>query len=140
MPVRSQLGLVGRVLQAGPGNSRVLLVTDTDLVPVRRAEDDVAAYARGAVTGTLVVRLISLGVNPLRKGDVLVTSGAGGLYRTGIRVCGRHGTDRGWRARARVISDPAATDYVMVEPISVEAGPVALPEPAAPGEPEGEKQ
>jgi rod shape-determining protein MreC len=130
MPVRSQLGLVGRVLHAGAGNSRVLLLTDTQsLVPVRRAKDDVAAYAQGRGDGTLVVRLISLGINPLRKGDVLVTSGAGGLYRTGIPVAVVTALTADG-ARARLLSDPAATDYVIVEPVSAVSAAVASPVPA----------
>jgi rod shape-determining protein MreC len=139
MPVRSELGLVGRVLQAGGGNARVLLVTDTQsLVPVRRAKDDVAAFAQGRGDGTLVVRLISLGINPLRKGDVLVTSGAGGLYRTGIPVAVVTSLTADG-ARARVLSDPAATDYVIVEPVSASPAPApaATPSPAASRAPEG---
>ncbi len=125
MPVRSILGIVGRVLQTGPGSARVLLVTDTQsLVPVRRAQDDVAAFAQGRGDGTLQVRLIDLGVNPLKKGDILVTSGAGGLYRTGIPVAVvTELTPDG--AQARVLSDPAATDYAIVEPISI--GPETEP-------------
>jgi rod shape-determining protein MreC len=132
MPVRSHLGLVGRILETGPASSRVLLLTDTQsLVPVRRAQDDVAAFAQGRGDGTLVVRLISLGVNPLRKGDVLVTSGAGGLYRTGIPVAVVTAlTPDG--ALARVLSDPAATDYVMVEPISAQPAAAPANGPAAP--------
>ena len=135
MPVRSNLGLVGRVLQAGSGSSRVLLVTDTQsLVPVRRAKDDVAAFAQGRGDGTLEVRLISLGINPLKKGDVLVTSGAGGLYRTGIPVAVVESLTADG-AKARVLSDPAATDYVIVEPVSSRAAAV----PRAQTEPVGEE-
>jgi len=131
MPVRSHLGLVGRVLQAGAGSARVLLLTDTQsLVPVRRAKDDVAAFAQGRGDGTLVVRLISLGVNPLKTGDVLVTSGAGGLFRAGIPVAVvTKLTADG--ARARVLSDPAATDYVIVEPASAVPAPIASSPPVA---------
>lgn len=133
MPVRSELGLVGRVLEAGSGTARVLLVTDTQsLVPVRRAQDGVAAFAQGRGDGTLVVRLIALGINPLRKGDVLVTSGAGGLYRTGIPVAVVTGLTADG-AQARVLSDPAATDYVMVEPISVPEARTASASLAAAG-------
>lgn len=132
MPVRSILGLVGRVLEAGPRSARILLVTDTQsLVPVRRARDDVAAFAQGRGDGSLRVRLIDLGINPLKKGDVLVTSGAGGLFRTGIPVAVVTSlTSDG--AQARVLSDPAATDYVLVEPVSSVAPPVApaKPEPS----------
>jgi len=47
---------------------------------------------------------------------VFVTSGAGGLYRPGIAVAiVTRLTDDG--AVARIISNPAATDFVAVEPL-----------------------
>jgi rod shape-determining protein MreC len=117
MPVRSPLGLIGRVLEVGPGVSRVLLVTDTQsVVPVRRARDGLAAFAQGHGDGTLRLRLINLGINRLRKGDVFVTSGTGGLYRPGtpVAMITALTTDGGV---ARVLSDPAATDFVIIDPI-----------------------
>jgi rod shape-determining protein MreC len=117
MPVRSPLGLVGRVLETGRYSSRVLLVTDTEsVVPVRRARDGVAAFATGRGDGTLQLRLINLGVNPLKPGDTFVTSGSGGLYRPGtpIAVVQKLLTDG---AIARVLTDPAATEFVAVEQV-----------------------
>ena len=62
-------------------SSRVLLLTDSEsVVPVRRAKDDVVAFAEGRADGSLRLRLINLGVNPIKVGDVFVTSGSGGLY------------------------------------------------------------
>lgn len=115
MPVRSPLGLIGRVLETGSSTSRVLLITDTEsVVPVRRARDGVPAFATGRGDGTLQLRLINLGINPLKKGDTFVTSGSGGLYRPGtaIAVVSAVTSDG---AIARVLSDPAGTDYVAVE-------------------------
>ena len=115
MPVRSPLGLVGRVLETGRHSSRVLLVTDSEsVVPVRRARDGVAAFATGRGDGTLQLRLINLGVNPLKPGDTFVTSGSGGLYRPGtaIAVVQKLLPDG---AIARVLSDPSATEFVAVE-------------------------
>ncbi len=115
MPVRSPMGLVGRVLEVGASSSRVLLITDSEsVVPVRRSTDGVPAFAQGASDGTLRIRLINLGINPLKKGDVLVTSGSGGLYRPGtpmaiVTELLRDG------AIARVLSNPSDTDYAMVE-------------------------
>lgn len=117
MPVRSNMGLIGRVLEAGNSSSRVLLVTDTEsLVPVRRAKDGLPAFANGRGDGTVQIRLINLGINPIRKGDVFVTSGSGGLYRPGtaMAVAEKLLPDG---AIARVLSDPAATEYVIVEPV-----------------------
>ncbi|MDG2005560.1 MAG: rod shape-determining protein MreC [Novosphingobium sp.] len=126
MPVRSVRGLVGRVLQAGTSSAKVLLVTDTEsLVPVRRAKDGIAAFAQGRGDGTVQVRLINLGVNPIKQGDVFVTSGSGGLYRPGtaIAIAERIISDG---AIAAVLSDPAATEYVIVEPVwAPEANPAS---------------
>lgn len=130
MPVRSPLGLVGRVLEVGDSTSRVLLITDTEsMVPVRRASDGVAAFATGRTDGTLQLRLNDLGINPLKRGDVVVTSGSGGLYRPGtaVAVVDRLLPDGGI---ARVLSDPGATEYVVVEQIWSQ---IAMP--AVPGTP-----
>ena len=117
MPVTSPMGLVGRVLEVGQNSSRVLLLTDSEsIVPVRRAADDVVAFAEGRADGSLRLRLINLGINPIEVGDVFVTSGAGGLFRPGVAVAMvTQLTDDG--AIARLLSNPAATDVVVVEPI-----------------------
>lgn len=117
MPVTSPMGLVGRVLETGARSSRVLLLTDSEsMVPVRRATDDVVAFAEGRADGSLRIRLINLGINPLTVGDVFVTSGAGGMFRPGVAVgVATELTDDG--AIAQLVSNPAATDVVIVEPI-----------------------
>lgn len=117
MPVRSPRGVVGRILEVGSDSARVLLLTDSESVlPVRRASDDVVAFAEGRGDGLLRIKLINLGINPLEEGDVFVTSGAGGYYPPGIAVAiVTEITDDG--GLARIVSDPAATDFVSVEPI-----------------------
>jgi rod shape-determining protein MreC len=115
MPVRSPLGLIGRVLEVGPSTARVLLITDSEsVVPVRRAKDGVAAYAQGTGDGRLRLRLINLGINPIRKGDAFVTSGSGGLYPPGtpVAIVTRVTNDGGIALPA---SDPANSDLVLVE-------------------------
>lgn len=117
MPVRSPRGVVGRVLEVADDSARVLLLTDVESVlPVRRSRDEVVAFAEGRGDGRVRIRLINLGLNPLKKGDVFVTSGAGGYYRPGtaVAVLDEVTSDGGV---ARIIADPAATDYVAVEPI-----------------------
>lgn len=117
MAVRSPLGLVGRVLEVGSSTSRVLLVTDTEsIVPVRRADDGLAGFAQGRADGTVQVKLLNLGINPLKLGDTFVTSGSGGLYRPGIAI-GVVQTVLRDGAIVRLIGNPAATDYVAVEPV-----------------------
>ncbi|RVQ69192.1 rod shape-determining protein MreC [Croceicoccus ponticola] len=116
-PIRSATGLVGRVLEVGNRTARVLLITDGEsVVPVRRVKGDIAGFAQGQADGTLIIRLIDLGINPLRKGDVLVTSGSGGLYRPNVPVAIVANITRDG-AVARIVSDPAASEFVVVEPI-----------------------
>ncbi len=117
MPVRSPRGVLGRVLEVGATSSRVMLLTDSQSVlPVRRAQDDVVAFAEGRGDRLLRIRLINLGINPLKPGDVFVTSGAGGYYRPGTAVAIVSSlTNDG--ALAQIISDPAATDFVAVDPV-----------------------
>jgi len=135
VPVRGPMGLIGRVLEAGGSSARVLLVTDAaSMVPVRRTEDDVVAFAEGRADGSLHIRLINLGLNPLKKGDVFVTSGAGGLYRPGIAVAivDTITTDG---AIARPLSNPATAVYVAVEPVwAPEASQVIAGQPLEAGE------
>lgn len=115
MPVRSARGLVGRVLEVGPNTARVLLVTDSEnLVPVRRAQDGVAAFTTGRTDGRLVIKLINMGVNPLKRGDVFVTSGSGGLYRPNVPVAVVETLTRDG-AIGRIVQDPSAAEFVVVD-------------------------
>ena len=128
MPIHSERGVIGRVLETSRNSSRVLLLTDTESVlPVRRASDQTVAFAEGRGDGLLRIRLINLGLNPLEVGDVFVTSGAGGYYRPGVAVAvlSELTPDGGI---ARLIAEPSATNYVVVEriyePRAVEASGV----------------
>jgi len=117
MPVRTATGLVGRVLEVGAISSRVMLLTDTgSVVPARRATDGIAAFVEGRGDGTVQLRLINLGINPIKPGDVFVTSGAGGLYRPGMAIAVAVRLTRDG-AIAHVLSDPGGSDYVAVERI-----------------------
>jgi len=136
MPVVSERGVIGRVLEAGRNSARVLLLTDSESVlPVRRAKDDVIAFAEGRGDGLLRVRLINLGINPLEVGDLIVTSGAGGYYRPGVAVglITKITPDGGM---ARLLAEPSATNYVAVEPIYQPDAVAALRNPREPLEPE----
>lgn len=139
MPVRSPLGLVGRVIEAGRDSARVLLLTDSEsMVPVRRASDNVVAFAEGRADGTLRIRLINLGINPLKPGDVFVTSGSGGVFQPGIAVAVVSTITRDG-AIGRVLSDPLATDLVIAEPVWHPDAQAALARPLAPPVPKPAK-
>jgi rod shape-determining protein MreC len=116
-PVRGPDGLIGRVIETGRWASRVLLVTDgANNVPVRLVRDGTPAIAVGHGDGTIELRTLEVGQNPFRRGDILVTSGTGGLYPPGIPVAlvvkaSRDGTV------ARPVADPGEIDFAMVLPI-----------------------
>lgn len=81
MPVRTADGLVGRVIEAGAIASRVLLVTDrANIVPARILRGGTPVISTGRGDGTVDIRPLEVGRNPFRRGDIIVTSGTGGLY------------------------------------------------------------
>lgn len=117
MSVVSPRGVVGRILETGSNSSRVLLLLDSESVlPVRRSNDSLVAFAEGRGDSFLRIKLVNLGINPLRTGDMFVTSGAGGYYQPGkaVAILTEKTSDGGL---ARIVSDPAATDFVAVMPI-----------------------
>ena len=135
MAVRSPLGLIGRVIETGRTSARLLLITDPDSsIPARRASDGIQAYANGLGNGTVLIRLSTTGLNPLKPGDAIVTSGSGGIYRPGAAIAVVVSlTPDG--AIARPLSDPGQTEFVAVEPLfdeAVTAAVAALPARAAP--------
>jgi len=147
MSVRSPDGLVGRVLETGRWASRVLLITDAaSNVPVRLVRDGTPALAVGRGDGTIELRTLEVGQSPFRRGDVLVTSGVGGLYPPNVPVAVVTGQE-GERAIARPLADPARMDYAIVlriyqpavtgpldqAPPQTPAPPVAAPAPAPAG-------
>ncbi|MEY3634497.1 MAG: hypothetical protein RLZZ61_907 [Pseudomonadota bacterium] len=113
-PVRGPAGLIGRVIETGPTTARVLLVTDSEnLVPVMRANDGLPAFSAGLGNGLVLIKPLNLGESPFKVGDIIVTSGNGGLYSANIpfaRVIRK--TSDG--ALGLPFADPANTPYAIV--------------------------
>ena len=127
-PVRSADGLVGRIAETGRNWSRVVLLTDGgSTVPVLVARTGQPALVVGRGEGGLDVRSSMIGAQPFRRGDVLVTSGTGGVYPAGIPVAAVTSAS-GEVAAARPLADPARLDFALVLP-EMRAAP---PPPAAP--------
>ncbi len=140
MPVRAAEGLIGRVHITTPNTSDVMLLTDTgNIVPVRRANDSVPAISTGAGDGSLEIRALSAGRNPFKPGDLLVTSGIGGIYQPNIPVAVIVRV-QGEIAWGYPLANPARIDAVVVErafeeavtredapPASPTSAPVAAP-------------
>lgn len=116
MPVRSPDGLVGRIIDAGALASRVLLVSDkANIVPARLLRGGIPVLAQGRGDGTIDVRPLEVGRNPFKRGDIIITSGTGGLYPPLVpiaRVVKLSNDD----AIALPLADPANTSFAIVEP------------------------
>jgi rod shape-determining protein MreC len=116
MPVRAAEGLIGRVIDAGSMASRVLLVTDrANIVPARILRGGQPVISTGRGDGTIDVRPLEVGKNPFKHGDVIVTSGTGGLYPPLVPIAKVVRLDDDG-AIAIPIADPARVSFAIVEP------------------------
>jgi rod shape-determining protein MreC len=129
MPVRSADGLVGRITDVGQLSSRVLLVSDrTSIVPAQLLRNGMAVIAQGHGDGTVDVRPLEVGRNPFKPGDIVMTSGTGGLYPPLVPLA-RVVKLKDDGAIALPLADPAHTSFAIVEP---PFEPAAVETPAAP--------
>jgi rod shape-determining protein MreC len=138
-PVRGPDGLIGRIIEAGANTSKVLLISDAEnVIPVLRLPDGLPALASGMGNGLVMIRPIDLGVNPFKKGDIISTSGNGGLYPPNVpyaRVI-RKTVDG---AMAMPLAAPGNSPYIIVmrpyqEPAKVALDKALAESPAAVGE------
>jgi rod shape-determining protein MreC len=116
MPVRSPDGLVGRIIDTGAFASRVLLVSDrANIVPARLLRGGIAVISLGRGDGTIDVRPLEVGRNPFKRGDIIITSGTGGLYPPLVPIARIVKLDDDG-AVAIPLADPANTSFAIVEP------------------------
>lgn len=115
MPVRAADGLVGRVIDAGAGTSRVLLVSDrANIVPARIMRGGVPVISTGRGDGTVDIRPLEVGRNPFKRGDIIVTSGTGGLYPPLVPVARVIRMDDDG-AIGIPLADPSEASFALVE-------------------------
>jgi rod shape-determining protein MreC len=138
-PVRGPAGLIGRIIEAGPNTAKVLLISDAEnVIPVLRLPDGQPALASGMGNGMVMIRPVDLGVNPFKKGDIITTSGNGGLYPPNVpyaRIVRK--TSDG--AMAIPLAAPGNSPYVIVmrpyqEPAKAALDKALAQTPAAGGE------
>ena len=112
-PVLSDRGLVGRIVGVAPNISRILLLTDiASRTPVMVSRTNARAVLTG--DGGPNPRLSYLrSREPLRAGDMIVTSGDGGVFPRGLAVgVAVRAMDGSWRVS--LASDAAPVDFVKV--------------------------
>ena len=116
MPVRSADGMVGRIIDVGEFASRVLLVSDrTSIVPARLLRNGMPVIAQGRGDGTVQVRPLEVGRNPFKQGDLIISSGTGGLYPPLVPIA-RVVSLKDDGAIALPLADPANISFAIVEP------------------------
>ena len=86
MPVLSDEGVVGRVLDVSSNHSRVLLVTSpASAVDVLIQRNRVRGVLSGKGENRCVLKYVR-GNLDVRKGDLVITSGKDGIFRKGLRL------------------------------------------------------
>ena len=115
-PVRTDAGLIGRVVEVGREASRVLLVSDNESrVPVRLTRSGVAALLAGVGGGMAELRFVAGAPDAgPRVGDLVVTSGEGGLFAPDVPVA-RIVAVKGDVARAQPLARPETLGLAVIE-------------------------
>ena len=128
MPVRSPEGLVGRIIDVGQIASRVLLISDrANIVPARLLRTGIPVIAQGRGDGTIDLRPLEVGRNPFQRGDIVITSGTGGLYPPLVPIARVVKLDDDG-AIARPLADPSSASFATVQPAYQPAAMTPLPE------------
>ena len=133
MPVRTADGLVGRIIEAGSSSSRVLLVSDrSNIVPARTLRGGIPVISTGRGDGTVDIRPLEVGRNPFKRGDIIVSSGTGGLYPPLVPIARVIRLDDDG-ALGVPMADPSKSSFAIVERAFEPAAIVAATAPP-PGE------
>jgi rod shape-determining protein MreC len=127
MPVRAADGLVGRIAETGSHAARVVLLTDgSSSVPLRIVRSGEPAIAEGRGDGSIEVHATIAGTQHFRRGDLLITSGVGGVFPPDLPVAVVTSIS-GEIARAQPLADPGKLDFAMVLPVAAAPPPLTLP-------------
>lgn len=112
-PVVNEHGLVGRVVGATGGVSRMLLLTDVaSRTPVLIDRTDARAMLTGDGSGNPKLEFVR-GNGAVQAGDRILTSGDGGGFPRGLPIgVAARGIDGSWRVK--LFSDRGAIDYVRI--------------------------
>lgn len=138
MAVVTDKGLVGHIIEAGPTSSKVELILDPRSsvgTLVQRADSRVAGIVEGDMNNPTMPRMVNIPKTAdVDEGDIIVTSGFGGVYPKGLMVgtVSEMRNDEGGLLKIAIL-EPAVDfqrlEDVMVITASREAPPAPLKTP-----------
>lgn len=127
-PVRAADGLVGRIAEVGAHASRIVLISDGgSAVPLRVVRTGEPVLGEGRGDGALEIHSTVVGGPGFRRGDLVVTSGVGGVYPPDLPVAVVTSVS-GEIANALPLARPAKLDFAIVLPQAPAPPPVAPPQ------------
>lgn len=127
-PVRAADGVVGRTTEVGAHAARVVLLSDgSSAIPLRVVRTGEPALGEGRGDGAMEIHSTVVGGPGFRRGDLLVTSGVGGVYPPDLPVAVVTGTS-GEIATGRPLAVPGKLDFAIVMPQAPVPPPVAPPQ------------
>jgi rod shape-determining protein MreC len=104
------------ILSAGSSDGvRIGMPVRNNIVPARVLRGGLPVIAQGRGDGTIDVRPLEVGRNPFKRGDIIITSGTGGLYPPLVPVARVVKLDDDG-AVALPLADPATVSFAVVEP------------------------
>lgn len=111
-PVINEKGIVGQVTFVAAHNSRVLLLIDSNsAIPVQNIRNDIRVIASGnGQTDEIQLEHIATSTD-MNIGDMLVTSGLGGIYPEGYPVAYIAEVDKDTRREFAVIKATPVVDF-----------------------------
>jgi rod shape-determining protein MreC len=138
-------GVIGQVERVGPWSAEVILVTDPEhAVPVELTRNKLRSVAVGSGnSGELLLPYLAVN-SDVKSGDLLVTSGLGGVFPAGLPVASISGVQRdNTQVLAQVHAQPVATvdkdrevillDFEPSHPAAPALNPPIDPEPKPAG-------
>ena len=139
MPVVTEKGLVGRISEAGPYSSKVQLILDPRSsvgTLVQRGNSRVFGIVEGDSGNPFMPRMKNISRNAdVEEGDMIVTSGFGGVYPKGIAVGTASKVENDGDGLLKHAVIETAVDFQTLEDVAViTASREAPPEPLVPPE------
>lgn len=137
MPVVTAKGLVGRVVETSLNASKVQLILDPRSsvgTLVQRHESRVAGIVQGNIEDAMSPQMVNIPRNSdIIQGDIIVTSGFGGIYPKGIMVGTVESLENASGGLLEIATLSPAVDFRKLEDVLIiTASREAAPEPLTP--------